>query len=297
MTHTYTEGLTPLVTKWPRALSSKHGIAGVSEIVANVEDKADVLFWEAFPHQRRESQFAAEPTGVPMQTTNAFLVWSGIGDDTALPLPDLQDIVLGRGGSSLLAPFCEDNSAINVTMNKEAEVPWISLPWADQSEGILNRLRLFGKGWSLTERQVLSQQITQQPEIHSWIERGKAPLPHSDEWLLLASNIEARMEQIAGLEANWDSYGAPPIDQGAITEAKRLVNSGMASGFFKPFIAPGSDAGVGIEWKTESGDLYVDIIPDEMTTYALTIYASNEEVDGYLDEVDFPRLLGHIRGF
>ena len=296
MANTYTEGLTVLVTKRPRAASAKPSIAELSELSVNAADKMDALSWESVPPTHRESQFGTSPIRMPIHANKVFVVWSGITDDTVLPLPDLQDVVLEHEGSFLFAARSEANWPDNLTIDKEAEVAWVSLHQVNQSDDIFDKLGLSAKGWSLAEGATLPPGYPHQPEFQTWFVEGKAPHPILKGGTFSLGRLEAKFDQIAKLEANWDSYGAPPIDDVSIAEARRLVIYGVEYGFPKPFIAPGSDAGVGIEWKTPYGDLYVDIIPGEKTTYALTVYASDEELDGYLEDIDFPQLLGRIRG-
>lgn len=121
-------------------------------------------------------------------------------------------------------------------------------------------------------------------------------LGNQDDAVDALSTVEdERLLQISALSANWDSYGALPISPDAIREARNLVKRGKVKGLPVPFIAPGSDTGVGIEWKTSRGELYIDIVPGEKTTYALTLNQPHEEAEGDLDEIDFYQLLGQLK--
>lgn len=59
-----------------------------------------------------------------------------------------------------------------------------------------------------------------------------------------------KIREIKDLKQNWDSYGAPPIDDGAIAHAHQVL---MAMDTDQPFaIVPMSSGGVQLEW-TEDG--------------------------------------------
>ena len=96
----------------------------------------------------------------------------------------------------------------------------------------------------------------------------------------LPQDLAERFEWITQLTDNWDSYGAPPIDRYSIQEAADMVKVGVELGLPTPFVAPGGDAGVGIEWKNERGELVIDLIPDADVTYFL----SNRRPDGSEEE-------------
>ncbi len=61
-------------------------------------------------------------------------------------------------------------------------------------------------------------------------------------------SIESKLDELAKLEKNWDSYNGDPIGKGALGVA-RLVAKAMA-GFTidEPNIVPTSNGGISLEW-------------------------------------------------
>lgn len=100
----------------------------------------------------------------------------------------------------------------------------------------------------------------------------------------LPEALALRFRQISGLPDNWDSYGAPPVDEDALKDSAYIVKLGVEMSLPLPAVAPGSDAGIGIEWETDAGELYIDIAPGSDTTYALSTYGpESEEQEGILE--------------
>ena len=86
------------------------------------------------------------------------------------------------------------------------------------------------------------------------------------------SYIEEKLQNFATLEKNWDSYGAPPLSEYVIDRARRILIMGLAFDLPRPFVSPGADGGIGIEWDTPTVELYVDVQPfDEPDGYLLTL--------------------------
>ena len=51
-------------------------------------------------------------------------------------------------------------------------------------------------------------------------------------------------------------------------------------GLPQPWVAPGADGGIGIQWHSEVAELYIDIVPGEPTSYLLTLnVGSSKEVE------------------
>lgn len=100
----------------------------------------------------------------------------------------------------------------------------------------------------------------------------------------LPEALASRFRQISGLPDNWDSYGAPPVDEDALKDSAYIAKLGVDMNLPLPAVAPGSDAGIGIEWETDAGELYIDIAPGSDTTYALSRYGPEpEEQEGTLE--------------
>jgi len=112
----------------------------------------------------------------------------------------------------------------------------------------------------------------------------------------LPDELATRFQQIAGLAENWNGYGAPPVDSDCITDAIRIIKIGLAMGLPAPGVAPGGDAGIGIEWETEHWELSIDQVPGGHTTYALDKLhpdGATEESDGAIENDDqMRRIIG-----
>ena len=85
----------------------------------------------------------------------------------------------------------------------------------------------------------------------------------------LPDKLANRFRQIAELAENWNGYGSPSIEPACIQDAVRIVKMGLSMGLPVPGVAPGGDAGIGIEWATDQWELSIDIVPGGGTTYAL----------------------------
>lgn len=87
--------------------------------------------------------------------------------------------------------------------------------------------------------------------------------------------VAQRLQQLANLPKNWNSYGAPTIDTGALAEARRIIQiacgrSGL--GLPAPGVSPGAHGGVGIEWATGGGiELILDIPPNDTGSFVLVV--------------------------
>ena len=102
--------------------------------------------------------------------------------------------------------------------------------------------------------------------------------------------LEESLRRIADLHPSWDSYNAPRIASHVVDEAKGILLCVVALGLPQPWVAPGADGGIGIQWDTEVAELYIDIVPGEPTSYLLTLnVGSSKEV-----EVDEPLTLTNL---
>ena len=95
--------------------------------------------------------------------------------------------------------------------------------------------------------------------------------------------MEETLLRFSELPENWDSYGGRAISPDAIDEARRILRVAINLNLPEPWVAPGGDAGIGIQWDTDRAELYIDVVPEEETTFALTPKAGNvDEADGVL---------------
>lgn len=92
------------------------------------------------------------------------------------------------------------------------------------------------------------------------------------EWV---AHTRAQLEAIRGLEAGWDSHGAPPPERLVVDAAEsllgRLVGRGVTS---RPHVNPTPSGGVQFEW--ESGSRYFEV---ELTSdRSLSWFYQDEEL-------------------
>ena len=85
-----------------------------------------------------------------------------------------------------------------------------------------------------------------------------------------------RLEELAGLGPNWDSYGAAPISADAIAGAQRLLAAvameadNPAGDGVRPYVVvPVANGGVQIEWRGPDAGIEVAIGPDGDLGYLL----------------------------
>ncbi len=69
--------------------------------------------------------------------------------------------------------------------------------------------------------------------------------------------MEDRLDKIAALGPNWDSYGALPIDPRAVAEARRLLRDWPGD---LPWPVPTTKGGVALEFNDT--DDVINILPD-----------------------------------
>lgn len=63
-----------------------------------------------------------------------------------------------------------------------------------------------------------------------------------------AMALADRIRGFGGLEDDWDSYGAPPIDKAAIERALKVVAAAESGGIPAPYAFPTTRGGVSLEW-------------------------------------------------
>lgn len=123
------------------------------------------------------------------------------------------------------------------------------------------------------------------------------PVPVTNDEMQLPETLERRLEKIRGLKDNWDSYTASRISSKAIEKAKSLLKeAGIRCGVSileETFIAPCSDGGIQLEWKSDSEkELVAKILPSGKTATFLLTEPSGKEKEGTIKGLgDWDRLL------
>ena len=102
----------------------------------------------------------------------------------------------------------------------------------------------------------------------------------------LPKSVLDRLNTLAQLPQNWDSYGAPPISDSAIQEAKSVLLKACTPRGFElplPFVSPTGEGGIGMEWKLESGkELLLEVSSNAEVSYLLVTPLP----DGGEEEID-----------
>lgn len=75
---------------------------------------------------------------------------------------------------------------------------------------------------------------------------------HAPPWLV---QVRDRFDHLLGLEKDWDSYGAAPVENEAVKSALSILERLLRGHDEVPFIAPLADGGVQIEWTHGAIDL------------------------------------------
>lgn len=107
-----------------------------------------------------------------------------------------------------------------------------------------------------------------------------APVSHPD-----ADQLNARLEELIGLEANWDGYGANTIDRRAIRQAVSVIKWSMDAGLPVPELFPVPSGGVQLEWTAGSVELEFEIEPDGQSA----VFVGDDAVAGRRFDGELPR--------
>lgn len=116
------------------------------------------------------------------------------------------------------------------------------------------------------------------------------------------ANTMADLHRIAGLQADWDSYGSAPPTSVAVETARRLINTVYRDSLlsarapYLPFaVAPLSGGGVQLEWRGETSTVEVEIGPQGAFGYLLIKGAEPSCVYEEEDGVPESRILELVR--
>ncbi len=112
--------------------------------------------------------------------------------------------------------------------------------------------------------------------------------------------ISERFEQLAALEADWDGYGARPIDPQALGLAQHVAESLVALPLPVPRVFPVPDGGVQVEWIVGPVELEFEIEPGGRSAiFVCDDHLVQQEIDGELPQdhglfhIAVRRLLAH----
>ena len=113
-----------------------------------------------------------------------------------------------------------------------------------------------------------------------------------DEQTRRLAEMEELLRKFSELAEDWDSYGGSSISSDIIDEARMILTAGINLNLPPAWAAPGGDGGIGIQWDNDQAELYIDIVPEEETTYFLTAKAGDGiEADGVLTNANLSGVL------
>jgi hypothetical protein len=122
--------------------------------------------------------------------------------------------------------------------------------------------------------------------------------------LELMASAGSKLDELARLEPDWDSYGARPVSAIAINQANRLLldvaRRYLELGYpevsrVKPwFIAPLADGGIQIEWRSDAGAMEVEIGGDGRFEYLIERPDNQSEDSGPLKDSVWNELIDTV---
>lgn len=96
----------------------------------------------------------------------------------------------------------------------------------------------------------------------------------SPAWL---KEIYDRISDLKKLGQNWDSYGASPVSDVAISSIRVLLSNLDIEDMPTPHVAPLPDGGVGLHWRVGARDLEIEVEPTGEIHYLQTIVGGDSE--------------------
>ncbi len=76
-----------------------------------------------------------------------------------------------------------------------------------------------------------------------------------------------RLDELARLQRDWDSYGSPPLQPAALGAASRALAVAVEENAPLPFIGPVAGGGVQFEWEAGGRALEITLLPDGAVEY------------------------------
>jgi len=99
-----------------------------------------------------------------------------------------------------------------------------------------------------------------------------------------------RIQALARLQENWDSYGALRIHASAVEGTLRLVAIADSYGLPPPHIVPVADGGLQLEWVDDDRSAEVEVRPDGSVEFLLQL-GGQASFEGLLDRADDARAI------
>jgi hypothetical protein len=70
-----------------------------------------------------------------------------------------------------------------------------------------------------------------------------------------------KLARLLDLAPNWDSYGAPEIDDSVVERALTLLLDELPAGMQEPLVNPTAVGGVQLEWHRRGANAEVELVP------------------------------------
>jgi hypothetical protein len=83
--------------------------------------------------------------------------------------------------------------------------------------------------------------------------------------------VQRELDELAGLEPDWDSYGAQPMDLTVLSRARQFVEAlgrevaDRHLPWRRPSVCPGSDGSIAFSWESENYWRMVHVLPGNPT--------------------------------
>lgn len=110
------------------------------------------------------------------------------------------------------------------------------------------------------------------------------------------SRVTEQLDNLVALPANWDSYGADPVESDIVGSAMGfLLGFGAALDLPEPRVAPTRIGGVLLQWSSHQKSVEVEFVSPDAVSYVYADEASGQEFEGELfrdDEDHLQSVLG-----
>lgn len=127
------------------------------------------------------------------------------------------------------------------------------------------------------------------PTVH-WLHAG-----HYDPAFAIA--IEAKLNELASLQPNWDGYGASVIDPAIIAAARKFVASLPENLAFRPHVVPMSTGNLQLEWHRGSRTLELEFESRQLIHFLQWHPEAGVEEEDTIRADDVDRAVELIRWF
>lgn len=160
------------------------------------------------------------------------------------------------------------------------------------------------RSWGFPEQGMLTEQQDPPANLYQPLQDSDASIDADDTteippWLM---DVLPRLDELAALEENWDSYGSPPPSADLIghvlmivQRAERLLGySSQQSVMPTPSIVPLSGGGIQIEWQTQVKELELEFSEEERPAALAVNIATGESTEYTFDANDCTFVSGRL---